>query len=260
MSTIYPLAATLPSSKARLGFRVNGPVTVVRGTPLQSGRRKVIFLGILAQCILVLIGGPLLALHDTEFVFGTPNISYVLTLCLLVYSLIHERRSRTSNFWWWTGLTATMLAASVTLLGIGLHYAAVPVFGIQCIFALIDSLGGVFRYYQVSRGKEPEAKTPPPRAVGRPRRDTPSFGDFCTSRSDVSSLTSSPSKSSDTAVPSLVHLPAHPPPAATTLPLRDQLLPDHLYAEKATPPPRLLHPLSPAIPTDPRMFSDIPPF
>ncbi len=49
VSTIYPLAATLPSSKARLGFRVTGPVTVVRGTPLQSGRRKVIFLGIVVS-------------------------------------------------------------------------------------------------------------------------------------------------------------------------------------------------------------------
>ncbi len=105
----------------------------------------------------------------------------------------------TSNFWWWTGLTAATAAASITLLGIGLHYPAVPVFGIPCIFALVDSLGGVFRYYQVSRSREPEAKPPLPGPVGRPRRDTPSFGDFCASRSDISSITASPTKSEATA-------------------------------------------------------------
>ncbi|KAH8884264.1 hypothetical protein GQ53DRAFT_401854 [Thozetella sp. PMI_491] len=259
VATIYPLAATIPSSRARLGFRVTGPVTVAKGTPLQSGRRNVIVVGILAQCIWVGIGTALLAVDGIKAVFGAPTISYLVELGLFVYYLVIERRTRTSTLWWWTGIATATATASITLLVVGLCYHGVPVFGIECIFALFDSLGGVFRQYQIGRNRDSTSKDAPARPFRR-SRDTPSFGDFYTSRSDLCSCPQSPTKSdhrnsNPTPLPSLP--PALPPPPPPVL--KAPLPPDLYLTEKSmariSPP---VPSITTSIPTNPSLFLDVP--
>lgn len=120
-----------------------------------SGRLPptIVYAGGATQCALLGAGLTLLALFDIEMIWAVFVVSHTQLLALLVHCWVTVPQLRRRTFFLWTLFVFTIALLSIVFLLLGSLVARwpLPVFSAQCIFALTDAIGALFRHRFMSR-------------------------------------------------------------------------------------------------------------
>lgn len=110
--------------------------------------RVIVYAGAATQCVILGTGLTLLALFDIELVWAIFIISHAQLLALLVHCWVTIQQLRRRTFFLWTSFVSAITLLSVVSLIVGLSVSdwPVPVFSAQCILALMDAVGALFRH------------------------------------------------------------------------------------------------------------------
>lgn len=113
----------------------------------------IVYTGGAIQCFLLGAGLTLLALFGVEMVWTIFVVSHCQLLALLVHCWVTVQQLRRQTFFLWMMFVAAiaLLSTLFLLLGSLVPDWPFPVFSAQCIFALIDAVGALFRYRFMSK-------------------------------------------------------------------------------------------------------------
>lgn len=129
--------------------------SIMRVAGSMSGRLPpiIVYAGGAAQCALLGAGVTLLVLFDIEMVWAIFVVSHSQLLALLVHCWVTVPQLRRRTFFLWTTFVFAIALLSIVFLLLGslAKRWRLPVFSAQCILALMDAVGALFRHRFMSR-------------------------------------------------------------------------------------------------------------
>ena len=122
--------------------------------------RMFVHAGVAFQCAILGAGLPLLIIVDVDAIWAIFTVSHCQLLALLIHCSITIRKLRTLNFFLWIGFVTLIVVASIAsfILEPLVSGWPIPVFSAQCILAMTDALGALFRHKVMGLSDEDAAE------------------------------------------------------------------------------------------------------